>query len=362
MRSVLPSRFPQWRGALEKYGPLIALFGLILIGAVLDAALNDPGSRRFLSAANFLNILRQNSFVGIVAVGMTFVIILGGIDLSVGSIVALSGALALLAMNRVTGSALEDLTGGASASPRLAAAGVAIITGIVIGWLNGLIIAKGKVTPFIATLGSMAILRSLTLAFADGGEIRPQHVADFGRLGGGAFQPFGADSWAKLSYPVTAFLITAAVAHLVLTKTRLGLKIHAIGDNEKAAEYSGLHIDRVRIGVYTISGFCCGLAGLFLASRLNSVSSSNSGVMYELNAIAAVVVGGTNMRGGSGRVWGTVVGVLLLGVVDNLLNMISGSSAAMKRIHLEHINMAHLQGLVKGAIIIAAVLVQKGRK
>lgn len=349
--------------ALARLGPLLALIILIIVGGILDHIVNDPDSRKFLSIANFFNILRQNSFIGIVALGMTFVIILGGIDLAVGSVVAFSGGLAIMAMNQAS----------TSQSPQFAIAiaiFMALGIGSLCGWLHGVAITKGRITPFIATLGGMAIWRSATLTMSGAGEIRSA-VPSFGAIGSGGFNlplpQFLTDQIGviRIANPVLAFFILAIIGALVLRRTTYGVSVYAIGGNSTAALYSGLKVDRLKIITYSLCGLFCGIAALFNASRLDSVSSSGTGVLYELDAIAAVVVGGASMAGGRGRMLGTVIGVLILGVVNNMLNMI-GSPDAIAKLGLHHIglanvNIAHLQGLVKGVIVIAAVLVQRGR-
>ena len=216
-------------------------------------------------------------------------------------------------------------------------------------------ITKGRITPFIATLGGMAMFRSLALVFKDGGEYR-SNVPQWANL----FSPkIGEDSLRM--FPVFIFLGLALILHVILKHTRYGTAVHAIGDNDKAALYSGIKIDRVKIITYSLCGLLCGIAAVLISSRMNSISSAQTGLMYELDAIAAVVVGGASMRGGSGRIWGTIIGVMILGVVNNMLNMIS-SSDTLKTLGLENINIAHLQGLVKGVIIIAAVLVQRQKE
>jgi ribose transport system permease protein len=338
---------------LERYGSLAALAVLIGLGVWMS-----PDA--FGRPANFVNILRQSSFIGIIAIGMTFVIILGGIDLSVGSMVALLGGIGILAMNSVAGGG----TGDGAGHPTLgivAGAAVMLGGGAFLGFVTGVLIAKGRIAPFIATLGGMAAFRSLALAIRDGGEYSTT-VPSFGVLGtGGLKAPFVRIAEGvplTLHYPVLVFLLGAVAAHLLLKRTTFGLYVHAIGDNERAAAFGAVPIARVRVLTYTLMGVCSGLAALLISSRMNSVSSSQTGTLYELDAIAAVVVGGTRMTGGAGRVWGTVVGVLILGVVNNLLNMLS-TTETLGRLGLEHLNMTHLQGLVKGAIIVAAVLVQR---
>lgn len=323
---------------LERFGPLLALILLIAGTAVYEAATVQADERAFLTARNFVNILGQWSFVGIVAIGMTFVILLGGIDLSVGSMVALAAGAGVYALNAAAG-------WGDGAAIAVAMA-VCVLGGVVLGAVNGFVIAKGKVAPFVATLGTLAIYRSLILAPAEGSEIRSS-VSAFGDLGGTTVPiPWiGPDGNSlPLRLGVIVFLALAAVAHVVLSRTVFGRRVYAIGDNPRAARYAGVHMSWVTVGVYAISGLTCGIAALLNASRLNSVSSSTLGLFYELDAIAAVVIGGTRLQGGAGRVFGTVVGVLIMGVVGNMLNMLQVS------------NFYH--GLVKGLIIIAAVLVQ----
>jgi ribose transport system permease protein len=315
---------------LERFGPLVALLLLIAGTAIVEAATVPADQRAFLTGRNFANILGQWSFVGIVAIGMTFVILLGGIDLSVGSMVALSAGLGVYALNAAAGS-----WGLGDSASILVAAGVCVVCGTLLGTLNGLVIARG----------TLAIFRSLVLAPAQGGEIRSK-VSAFGEFGGAMVSVpwFGDGGTLRLRMAVLVFVGLAIVAHLVLSRTVFGRHVYAIGDNPKAARYAGVHSGLVTTGVYAIAGLTCGVAALMNASRLNSVSSSTLGLFYELDAIAAVVIGGTRLQGGAGRVFGTVVGVLIMGVVGNMLNMLQVS------------NFYH--GLVKGLIIIAAVLVQ----
>lgn len=332
-----------WSWWLERAGPVLALLLLIAGTALYEYFTVPPDDRAFLTTRNFVNILGQWSFVGIVAIGMTFVIILGGIDLSVGSMVALAGGVSIYTLNAV---AEKSSPGWAIA----AAIVVGLAVGPVMGLVNGIAIAKGRLAPFVATLGTLAIFRSLIVAPAEGSEIRSQ-VASFSKVGGvGVPIPLLGPDWGFLNVRVTVliFLGCAIAAHFLLARTVFGRRVYAIGDNPRAARYAGVPIDRVTITVYAIAGLMCSLAGVFNASRLNSVSSSSLGLFYELDAIAAVVIGGTRLQGGSGRVWGTVIGVLIMGVVSNMLNMLGVS------------NFYH--GLVKGVIIMAAVLVQRPAK
>ncbi len=356
----------EWLGRL---GPLVALAVLVAL-----VGLRNP---RFLAPANLLNILHAWSFVGIVAVGMTFVILQGGIDLSVGSLVAFAGGLGIWLMNTVIGAdaiaqaaqaaqaaglepphsairvALAGLfasAGWAGSEPAGVALALAVIllTGLAAGLFNGLLIAKGRVAPFIATLGGLAIYRSLAQALADGGEFRSASFEWFPLFGGGGLplpltNPYGKPL--VLAWPVIVFFVVAVAGHVLLRHTRYGRYVVAIGANEQAARYSAIRVDRVRLATYALIGGLTGLAALLAASWTNSVASGSAGLMWELDAIAAVVIGGTRMSGGAGRVWGTVVGLLILGVIGNMLNLLQVSP--------------YLQGLVKGLIIIAAVLMQR---
>lgn len=354
---------------LVKLGPILALALLLVVLSLY--------SEHFRKPENFVKILNQSSFVGIVAIGMTWIIIVGGIDLSVGSMVALLAGIGVLAMNRVYAnqvlhalpadvqatakladvlmSAPQDVKDAVSVWPAIGVgSAIMIVGGAVLGLCNGLAIRVGKLAPFIATLGTMAIFRSIILATADGAEIRSA-VPAFESIGSprnGVALPtwLVASSKGKeliATWPIIAFLFFALVAEVSLRKTTFGRRVMATGDNPVAARYAGINTGRVTMLVYTLCGVLCGVAALMNASRLTAVSSSQAGSLYELDAIAAVVIGGTAMRGGSGWVIGTVVGVIILGVIDNMLVMFNVNDK--------------LQGLVKGCIIIAAVLIQRQR-
>lgn len=336
-----------WRWFLERYGALFALVLLIVGTAIVEAWKVPVEDRAFLKPQNFINILRQNSMWGIVAVGMTYVIILGGIDLSVGSMVALLGGSAIYAMNAVAES------GHSAPLAVWTAVGVCLVGGVILGLVNGLTISWGRIAPFVATLGTMAIFRSLILGPAKGSEIRAS-VPSYADLGSGLLEiPFihinktaedPVGSSLMLPYPVLAFLASVIVGQLVLAFTSFGLKVYSIGDNHKAARYAGVHIGLVTTAVYAICGLSAGLAALLASSRLNSIASSSTGLFYELDAIAAVVIGGTRLQGGAGRVWTTAVGVLIIGVTTNMLTMLQIDT--------------YYQNMVKGLIVIGAVLLQ----
>lgn len=252
----------------------------------------------FLTPENLLNVLRQNSMLGLVALGMTFVILTGGIDLSVGSLMAVAGVIA--AYLAPYGLAIA-LLGGISAAA-------------ILGLTNGLVIAKARIQPFIVTLAMMIAARGLALSATGAQNVRvPPQADDFTWLGQGRIADF-------LPVPVLILLLAFAFGWLVLNYTRFGRHVYAVGDNDEAARLLGLNISRTTIGVYTISGALAGLAGVILASRLNT-GSPIEGVGRELDAIAAVVVGGTLLSGGQGSVVSTLLGVLLLGVIFNLFNL-----------------------------------------
>jgi ribose transport system permease protein len=223
---------------------------------------------------------------------------------------------------------------------------VTIVAGTIVGYGNGLIVTLGRVAPFIATLVGLVGFRSLALAMADGGEIRAQS-GGFERLGNGGIPLGGGASPMVLPWPVLSFVALAVGAHVLLERTRFGRHLIAVGANERAAHYSAINVDRVKRSVYAIMGGFAGVAALGLAARMNSVSSAQLGLYTELDAIAAAVICGTIMSGGRGRVWATVVGVLILGIITNML-VASGISA-------------YWQGFVKGVIILLAVLIQRGK-
>ena len=304
------------------YAPLLALVVLFTISAFL--------SEHFLQTGNLLNILRQVSFAGIIALGMTFVIIAGGIDLSVGSMMALVGWVAVSTVNRLGGET------GASAAMIPLAIVAALAAGAVLGLANGLLVTAGRIAPFIVTLGTLAIFRSLTLYAADAGEVRSTSEAYYAL---GESRPLGVPA------AVWVFLGLAALLNLLLNNTRFGRHACAVGSNEKVAQYSAIGVDRVRVLTYAIAGLAVGVSAVLASARTNSMNSTNFGAGMELDAIAAVIIGGTPMTGGRGSVWGTVIGAIMLGIINNMLNMMSVDT--------------NLVGTVKGLVIIIAALVQR---
>lgn len=302
-------------GVLQKLGSLIGLVLLIVVLAIL--------SPNFLSLNNILNVLRQVSINALIAFGMTFVILTGGIDLSVGSILALSAALTA-----------GFISGGMD--PILGMV-IGLLAGALMGAFNGLIITKGKVAPFIATLATMTIFRGLTLVYTDGKPITGlSDSASFVLMGRGYFFGFPV--------PVIWMLLSFFVLFFILKKTTFGRRVYAIGGNEEAAILSGIKANRVKIWVYLITGLLSALAGIILTSRLNSAQPT-AGAAYELDAIAAVVLGGTSLSGGRGWIFGTIIGALIIGVLNNGLNLLNVSS--------------FYQQVVKGGVILLAVLLDR---
>ncbi|MBN2218935.1 MAG: ABC transporter permease [Kosmotogaceae bacterium] len=310
----------------ERFGPLIALAILFVISAV--------ASPYFLQTQNLLNILRQVSYTGIIALGMTFVIISGGIDLSVGSMVALVGGVVILALNWL----LSVFGEGGEAWAILFALIIGLLFGAGLGALNGLMVTIGKIAPFIATLGTMAIFRSMALYIGSAGVFRSES---------NLFPDLGMGRVLGIPNPVVVFISLAVIFAIILNKTRYGRYLCAVGSNPKVAMYSAIKVNLTRFISYVAVGITVGFSAVFLSARLNSMSSTNGGMNYELDAIAAVIIGGTPMTGGAGSILGTVIGAITLGIINNMLNMLGVSP--------------YLQGTVKGVVIIGAVLIQRKR-
>ena len=295
----------------EKYGMLFVLLVLILACSFISPV--------FLRPANLFNITRQVSVIGIISIGMTFVILTGGIDLSVGSVYAFATLL-------IT---------GLKAYGAVPAIVVTIVVSMLWGLLAGIIITKGKLQPFIVTLGLMTAIVGFGLTFSKG---QPILGAPDGLRFIGYSSLFGV-----LPFQSILFVITAVIAHVLLNRTRLGRHIYAVGGNEEGSRLSGINVDKVKTIAYVISSFLAGFAGIITANHMN-FGEANIGTGMELDAIAAVAVGGTTLKGGSGSALGTVIGVLIIGVLNNLLNLINIPG--------------YTQKIVKGVIIIAAVYLQ----
>jgi ribose/xylose/arabinose/galactoside ABC-type transport system permease subunit len=301
---------------LRSYGIVIAFLIICAVMTILSPV--------FLTLTNIRNVVRQSSIFGVMAIGMTFVILTGGIDLSVGSILAIAGAIAA-----------GMLKGGAGMLPVVA---LALVIGIGCGLANGLIITIGRIAPFVVTLGMMSIARSLTLIYTKG-----YPISGFS----GPFRFIGGGDVASIPFPIIVFALTVVVAWLILTQTRLGRYTYAIGGNEETVKLSGINSNRYKVIVYVISGITAAMSALILTSRLNSAEPV-AGQGYELDVIAAVVIGGTSLSGGTGSVWGTLIGALLIGVINNGMNLLGISP--------------YFQLLVKGLIIIGAVLLDRLRQ
>jgi ribose transport system permease protein len=323
------------RQLIEALGPFFALAILVGIGAAASPAFRDP--------VNFQNILRNIAPVGLAAIGMTFVITLGGIDLSVGSTAALLGVAAIVGMGEVAG------TSNPNSLEVSLGIGICILGGGLLGALNGAMVTWGKVAPFIATLATMAAYKSLAQTIANDGtvSVRGDLFSAIGTGGVPLIREKGRVAL-MLPYPVLVFGVAALLAHLLLRRTTFGVTVRAIGDNETAARYGGIPVGRTRLMTYTLCGLTAGIGSLMTTSYMNSASHADTGRLWELDAIAAVVIGGTRMSGGTGTIVGTVIGVLMLGVIDNLVVIFDVNPS--------------LQGLLKGSIIVAAVLLQRGRK
>jgi ribose transport system permease protein len=293
---------------------IVGLFIMMAIVTMIDID--------FIQISNLSNIIRQVSINGLIALGMTFVILTGGIDLSVGSVFALTGA--VLAQMLMTG-----------VNPLLAII-ITLLLGASLGTVNGLLITKGKLQPFIATLGTVTLFRGITRVFMDGRPITGFDSNLVDSIGRGYF----------LGIPIPTIILVIAIllTWFVTRRTVFGKEVYAVGGNEKTAKFSAINVDFVKIKVYAISGLLTTISGIILMSRLNS-AQPNAGSGYELDAIAAVVLGGASMSGGKGKIWGTVIGILIIGVLNNGLNMLSISS--------------FYQDVAKGVVILLAVLLDR---
>lgn len=312
-----------------RFAPVIFLLTIVVILSILE-----PG---FRTERNLLNVVRQVSFIGILAVGMTFVILTAGIDLSVGSTLAFAGLVCASAAkgtrSLITGGVKDD--GGVHV---LYAALAAMGIGIVIGLVHGLLIGYLEVPAFIVTLGGLGIWRGATLVWSNG-----QPISSFSP----DFTYWGKGYIGKVPVPVIFFLAFVAVAHVILRYTKYGRWLYALGGNPEAARLSGLNAKALTLSVYVISGLCAGVAAFLLTSRLNSAEQV-AGQSYELQAIASVVIGGTSLFGGAGGVLGTLIGALLIGVLNNGLVILGVNS--------------YYQPIVIGVIIVFSVYLDQAIK
>lgn len=307
------------KNTMKYMSELTTVIALIILMAVITII-----NSNFLTANNLLNLLLQVTSNALIAFGMTFVILTGGIDLSVGSILALSSALT------------AGLLG--SGMPVTLAILISLILGCILGMMNGLLISYGKLAPFIVTLATMTIFRGATLVYTNGNPITKGLSDTF------LFQFLGQGYIVGIPFPVIIMFIVFIVLYVLLHKTAFGKSVYAIGGNEKAAYISGVKLNKVKIIIYSISGIMASISGLIITSRLSSAQPT-AGASYEMDAIAAVVLGGTSLSGGKGRILGTLIGALIIGVLNNGLNIIGIS--------------AFWQQVVKGVVILIAVLIDR---
>lgn len=307
---------------LSEYGSLIALILLVVVISFI--------SKDFATVDNFLSLLRQSSINGLIAFGMTLVILTGGIDLSVGSVLAFTTAIAAKMIQNGITSPLAMI--------------VALILGTIFGLITGFIITKGRVQPFIATLISMTVFRGATMIFTNG---KPISGLNNGTQLSNDFLHFvGKGSVLGIPTPVWILAISFIAVYFVLNRTTFGRKVYSVGSNEKAAALAGVKVNNTKMAVYAASGFFSALAGLILLSRLGSAQPT-LGTGYELDAIAAGALGGISLSGGRGKITGTLIGILIIAVLNNGLNIIGVSS--------------YYQQVVKGIVILIAVLSDKDR-
>jgi ribose/xylose/arabinose/galactoside ABC-type transport system permease subunit len=298
---------------LKSYGSFFGLIGICIVLGILSV--------RFLTLSNLTNVARQVSINAILASGMTLVIITGGIDLSVGSLVAFTGCSALLAMDLPGSDTISLITG--------------LLAGAAAGCLSGILVSIGRVPPFIATLSMLIMARGAALAMTSGQPIVQSS---------GLYLIFGQGFLGPVPVPICIMGLVLLACHFILSNTPMGSSIYAIGGNEEAARLSGIKIGWTKVSVYVVSGLCSAIAGIVLAARLAS-AQPNTGVGFELDAIAAVVLGGTSLMGGKGGIVGTLIGAFIIGVLNNGFNLLNVSP--------------YYQLIAKGAIIIFAVLVDQ---
>lgn len=315
-------------GKLHGFGPVLGLVLLCIAGTLLNG--------EFATVDNGLNVLTRTAFIGIIAVGMCFVIISGGIDLSVGSMAALIAGCTILMMNSIAATVTSPVL--------VVALGMllALVLGGAFGLAHGLLITKGRIEPFIVTLGTLGIFRAYLTYAADGGAITLDNaLAD-------VYSPVYYGSLLGVPFPVWVFAVVAIAGGFILNRTAYGRYVQAIGSNEQVARYAAVSVDQVKILTYVLLGLCVGIATMLYVPRLGSASPT-TGLLWELEAIAAVIVGGTALKGGAGSITGTVVGAILLSVISNILNLTS-------------IISVYLNAAVQGFVIIIVAFLQRGRR
>jgi len=317
---------PFW-ARVHGMGPVVGLVLLCIAGTLLNSD--------FATLDNAMNVLTRTAFIGIIAVGMCFVIISGGIDLSVGSMAALIAGCVILLMNALAGR-----------MPPLAivacGAAFALALGALFGLAHGLLITRGRIEPFIVTLGTLGIFRAYLTYLSNGGAITLDNaLAD-------AYAPVYYGALLGVPVPVWVFLVVAIIGALILNRTAYGRYVQAIGSNEQVARYAAVDVDRIKMLTYVLLGVCVGIATLLYVPRLGSASPT-TGLLWELEAIAAVIVGGTALKGGAGSITGTVIGAILLSVISNILNLTS-------------IISVYLNAAVQGFVIIVVAFMQRRQR
>ncbi|MDD3362726.1 MAG: ABC transporter permease [Hespellia sp.] len=307
-----------WKKLVSNNSALISFIVLFILSIMLKGTM-------FLSVSNIVNILRNNSIIGIIALGMTLIIITGGIDLSVGSQLAILGVVVITVFNSTQNLLLAAISGAVAA--------------IIFGVITGILVAKCKIPAFIVTLGTMNIYRAVSQYLLNGGGLRAAGTSSEAYTFISNSNLFGI-----IPMPIVYWIICVIIIALIASNTAVGRHIYAVGSNEKASKLSGVDTTKVKCFAYTISALLVCVATIVETSRLGSINSSSSGTSYEMDAIAAAVIGGTSMAGGKGKILSTVLGTLTLGIINNMMNLMGVNS--------------FLVGAVKGGIIIIAVLLQ----
>lgn len=311
------SNMTQFKRFYSQYTYVFSFIALVIIATIF----ND----NFFTYANLSTLMLQSAIKGVIALGMTLVIISGQIDLSVGSMVALVSGLGVVVLNRSESTILMLL--------------FCMVFGSILGLVNGLLVTKGRIAPFIVTLATLSAYRSIIVQLGQGGPFN---------VGPAVYQQFrliAAGNFLRIPNLAIIFVLITAVIAFIMDHTKFGRYVYSVGSNETAARLSGINVDRIKALTFTITGFLTGISAFLLASRLTSITAPNVGMSFELDAIAAVAIGGTAMSGGRGRIVGTFLGIIMLQMIEGIL--------IAARIP------PFLTGLVKGVIIILAVLLQR---
>lgn len=326
MSSAEMAAIPESEGFRFRWGdlaPFIALAVIVLLGTLINS--------NFMAANNILNVITRSAFIAIIGVGATFVIATGGLDLSVGSMMAFVTGIMIMAMNAMAPSL------GPWAIP--VGALVAVLVGMLCGLMNGLIITVGRIEPFIVTLGTMGIFRAFITYMTDGGSL------SIDRSLRSAYRPVYFGDFLGVPYPVLITLIVALIGAFILYRTKYGRRVTAVGSNSEVARFSGVHVGRIRTMAFVIQGLCVAIAAICYVPRLGAATPT-TGQLWELQVITAVVIGGTLLRGGKAHIWGTVAGALILEVIANVMV-------------LSDMVSEYLVASVQGAIIIIAMLAHR---